>query len=135
MKNTKIILGIVVLVIFIGGGVYFINKTPQVNTTYPKTTDTNIVKTDPTKTTAGTNQKEKTYSLADISTHNNKTSCYTAVNGNVYDVTSWISQHPGGASAILSLCGKDGSDLFNNQHGGQRRPEAELANFLIGKLQ
>ena len=52
----------------------------------------------------------------------------------MYDVTSWISQHPGGEQAILGLCGIDSSDAFNGQHGGQRRPATELASFKIGIL-
>lgn len=76
----------------------------------------------------------KTYTMADVAKHNSGTSCWTAINGGVYDVTSWINQHPGGAQAILSLCGIDGSAAFNGQHGGQARPESELATFKIGTL-
>lgn len=76
----------------------------------------------------------QTYTLADVAKHNNKTSCWTVVNGGVYNVTSWISQHPGGEQAIISMCGIDGSDAFNGQHGGQRRPANELASFKIGTL-
>jgi cytochrome b involved in lipid metabolism len=54
------------------------------------------------------------------------------VRSNVYDLTSWIDQHPGGAEAILSMCGRDATTDFENQHGGQRRPENELQGFEIG---
>ncbi len=74
------------------------------------------------------------HTLAEVAIHNSAQSCWTAIDGNVYDVTSWISRHPGGAQAILSLCGKDGSVAFNGQHGGQRRPASELAGFKIGVL-
>lgn len=76
----------------------------------------------------------KTYSLAEIKTHNTKASCWTVVNGSVYDVTSWISKHPGGQMAITSMCGIDASAAFNGQHGGQARPVSELASFKIGAL-
>jgi cytochrome b involved in lipid metabolism len=74
------------------------------------------------------------YTMADVQKHNSGASCWTAIDGNVYDVTSWITQHPGGEAPILSLCGIDGSAAFNNQHGGQGRPAAELASFIIGTL-
>ncbi len=77
---------------------------------------------------------DKTYTMADVAQHKDRSSCWTTINGGVYDVTSWISMHPGGEQAILGLCGNDGSDAFNGQHGGQRRPEAELATFKIGTL-
>jgi cytochrome b involved in lipid metabolism len=73
-------------------------------------------------------------SLAEVAKHNSANSCYTAVNGSVNDVTTWISQHPGGSQAILRLCGTDGSSAFTDQHGGQPQPEAELASFKIGPL-
>lgn len=85
-------------------------------------------------TTTPTSAGQKTYTRADIEKHASQSSCWTSVNGKVYDVTLWISRHPGGAQAILSLCGKDGSSAFNEQHGGQTRPATELASFTIGDL-
>jgi cytochrome b involved in lipid metabolism len=76
----------------------------------------------------------KNYTLADVKLHNTKASCWTSINGSVYDVTSWISQHPGGSAAIVGLCGIDGSSAFSGQHGGQARPASELASFKIGVL-
>ena len=74
------------------------------------------------------------YTLAQVALHANATSCWSAVNGGVYDLTAWIGQHPGGKQAILSICGKDGSAAFNDQHSGQRRPANELASFKIATL-
>jgi hypothetical protein len=75
-----------------------------------------------------------TYTMAQVAQHANASSCYTAINGSVYDLTSFVNQHPGGAGAILSLCGRDGTASFEAQHGGQRRPESELASLKIGTL-
>lgn len=77
---------------------------------------------------------EKTYTIADVSTHNSASNCWTVVSGNVYDLTSWISRHPGGEKAILSICGKDGTVAFTGQHSGQEKPEKQLATFLLGPL-
>ena len=79
-------------------------------------------------------QAPGTYTLAQVAAHASTSSCYTAINGAVYDVTPFIREHPGGAGAIRSLCGIDGSDEFNGQHGGQRRPASELVSFKIGTL-
>ncbi len=75
-----------------------------------------------------------TYTLADVAQHKDSASCWTIVRGNVYDVTTWIGQHPGGEQAIRSLCGVDGTTGFSAQHAGERRPENELASFQIGIL-
>lgn len=74
------------------------------------------------------------YTMASVATHNSASSCWTVVSGNVYDVTSWIAKHPGGKRAILSMCGIDATAAFTDQHGGQRRPEQELATFLLAPL-
>ncbi len=75
------------------------------------------------------------YTMAQVALHNKSADCWSVVNGGVYNLTSWISQHPGGASAIISLCGIDGTSGFMSQHGGQGNPERELALFKIGILQ
>lgn len=79
-------------------------------------------------------QVPTTYTLAQVATHNSRSSCYTAISGNVYNVTEWIGEHPGGQFAILSMCGKDATSTFTSQHGGQKYPESKLASFKIGIL-
>lgn len=74
------------------------------------------------------------YTLEDVAKHNLSSDCWSAVNSKVYDLTSWISQHPGGSSQIMSICGIDGSGAFNQQHTGAREPAEELASFYIGDL-
>lgn len=74
----------------------------------------------------------KAYTMAQIATHGTSASCWTAINGSVYDLTSFINQHPGGPDRILSICGIDGSDAFNARHGGNSRPEQVLATMKIG---
>lgn len=74
------------------------------------------------------------YTLADVAKHGDQKSCWSVVDGTVYDLTDWINQHPGGAQRILGMCGKDASRAFNAQHGGQGRAERELATFKIGPL-
>src|SRR3989344_1036263 len=74
------------------------------------------------------------FTLAEVALHDDKASCYSAIRGSVYDLTSWIGQHPGGEQGILSICGKDGTSAFVNQNGGMERQERELEGFKIGEL-
>ena len=87
----------------------------------------------PVKTTDATPQVSS-YSLSDVANHKSTSDCWTTIGGKVYNLTSFINQHPGGSSAILSLCGKDGTAAFNQKHGGQARPATELINLLVGNL-
>ena len=74
------------------------------------------------------------YTAAEVAAHGDASSCWTIIAGNVYDLTSFVGEHPGGERNILKICGKDGTAAFEGQHGGQSRPEATLAGFLIGPL-
>lgn len=74
------------------------------------------------------------FTMAEVETHNSEDSCWTVVRGNVYDVTNWVPDHPGGRRAILSLCGTDGTAAFEGQHGGKDGPESRLTEFAIGSL-
>lgn len=84
--------------------------------------------------TVETTKTVKTFTMAEVQQHNSVSSCYTVVNGSVYDVTPWISKHPGGEKAIASMCGKDASAAYDRQHNTQARPASELASFKIGTL-
>ena len=75
-----------------------------------------------------------TITFAEVATHNSPSDCWSAIDGKVYNLTTWINKHPGGAVVIKALCGKDGSAGFSGQHQGQRRPAEELARFYLGDL-
>ena len=74
------------------------------------------------------------YTKSDVGGHANASSCWTIIDSGVYDFTAWASQHPGGAQAILSFCGKDGTMAFRAQHGTAQREEDILASFRIGEI-
>lgn len=74
------------------------------------------------------------FTLADVSTHASESSCWTIIHTSVYDITPYLSKHPGGVKNIIKICGTDGTKLFTDQHGGQSRPENTLAEFFIGVL-
>lgn len=74
------------------------------------------------------------YTSADVAAHNSGSSCYSIVGGLVYDLTNWINKHPGGKSEILAMCGKNATNAFEGQHGGESKPEKILAGYQIGIL-
>jgi cytochrome b involved in lipid metabolism len=74
------------------------------------------------------------YTMEKVKANASATSCWSVIKGNVYNLTSWINQHPGGSSSIKSLCGVDGSVAFAAQHQGQSKPESRLSGFLLGPL-
>lgn len=72
--------------------------------------------------------------LAEIAQHATPEDCWTAVNGQVYDMTDFIARHPAGPSQVVEMCGKDATEAFASEHAGQAEPESWLAVFRIGEL-
>jgi cytochrome b involved in lipid metabolism len=70
----------------------------------------------------------------EVATHNSKTDCWTVIDGQVYDLTSYIEMHAGGPLPLESICGKDGTKAFSNQHSGEKRPAADLSMLFLGPL-
>jgi cytochrome b involved in lipid metabolism len=107
-----------------------IDDDDRITTTTPLPANTQTPTTSPIQPKPTINS----YTMAEVRTHSSAQNCWTTINGSVYNVTSWINQHPGGSAAIISLCGIDGTSAFSGQHGSQARPASELASFKIGVL-
>lgn len=71
------------------------------------------------------------YSLAEVAQHNNASDCWLVASSKVYNVTSFIPNHPGG-DKILQGCGKDMTEFFNTKH--LRQSKEQLPQFYIGDL-
>lgn len=83
-----------------------------------------------TNTTAASDVSVKSYKLAEVSSHNLATDCWMAIDGKVYDVTSFVSKHPGGP-AIVGGCGKNATVLFNERPTNDRGPHPAQARTLL----
>ncbi|CAE7639693.1 CYB2 [Symbiodinium sp. CCMP2456] len=72
-------------------------------------------------------------SMAEVAKHNSKTDCWVVVAGDVLNVTSFLSEHPGGELAIITFAGKDATEEFNMIH-----PPDVITKYapdsIIGKL-
>jgi cytochrome b involved in lipid metabolism len=81
------------------------------------------------------NTNLKVYTQAQVAEKNSKASCWTIINGDVYDITSYVPKHPGGEDNITQVCGKDGSQLFakpmEHKEGGASNV---ITEFKIGTL-
>ena len=134
MKNF--VIAAVVVLFGVGGWIVFSpHANPQlVPTPSPVSTGSPQATASKGTATPQPQQAPGTYTMAQVAAHNSQSSCWTAINGSVYDLTQFVGQHPGGSGAIVSICGTDGTDAFNGKHGGQARPAQELAGLKIGTL-
>jgi hypothetical protein len=108
-------------------GAYVAPTATPVATPTPTPTPTRVVTPTPTPTVTG-------YTMAQVRANNTARSCWTVIDEVVYDLTKWISNHPGGSSAILFLCGTDGTNAFSAQHQNQARPAIRLDTYRLGPL-
>jgi cytochrome b involved in lipid metabolism len=133
MNKTTHIGGALIIVLLVGVGIWGYSK---YNTYAPKeyvvetVAGTSTVNTVTGEVTPGA----KTFSATDVATHKDATSCYTSINGSVYDLTAWVNMHPGGKKNILKICGVDGTDQFMSQHKGRQKFMDILARFKIGTM-
>ena len=100
----------------------------------PETVQEPVVKEEAPAAETNNEAAVTTYTIADVEAHSTKESCYTTIDGKVYDITSYIPHHPGGERDIMKICGRDGSSMFGRQHGGDYETETKLASLYIGEL-
>ncbi|KAF2177609.1 mitochondrial cytochrome-like protein b2 [Zopfia rhizophila CBS 207.26] len=53
---------------------------------------------------------------AEVAKHNSKSSCWIVLDSQVYDITSFLAEHPGGAAILLKHGGADATTEFNKYH-------------------
>lgn len=100
----------------------------------------NILYPKPTNQINKIGTENLTYTLDQIAQHKDSESCWTAIEGKVYDLTPFVKSgfHPG-KDAILKGCGIDSTELFNTRPMGTGTPHSErarelLPQYLIGEL-
>lgn len=64
--------------------------------------------------TVSSEEKEQYIPLSEIAKHTTAESPWLAINGKVYDVSSFIDQHPGGEEVILESAGTDATGPFED---------------------
>lgn len=117
---------------------YYIGDLGQVAASVQKPTAQQPTQQTPTtpstKPSAPTTPAQKTtLTPQGIAAHNTTSNCWMIVNGNVYDVTSYIPRHPGGAGAIKPYCGKDGTAAFEGLPHSMNAHQL-LASYLVGAV-
>ncbi|WP_375056049.1 cytochrome b5 domain-containing protein [Zobellella sp. DQSA1] len=77
-------------------------------------------------------------SREELARHNSRDSCWKAIDGKVYDITTYIPQHPSPEAVLLAWCGRDASAGWHNKRPGISHSGAALkllAGYLIGDLE
>ncbi|KAJ0037654.1 hypothetical protein Pint_23479 [Pistacia integerrima] len=75
----------------------------------------------------------KLYTMQEASQHNTQDDCWIVVDNKVYDVTSYLEEHPGGDDVVLASTAKDATDDFEDAGHSESAREL-LEGFCIGEL-
>jgi len=83
---------------------------------------------------ATSNNKKRIIPVSEFIKHNKKEDCWVAINGEVYDMTEFVPNHPGGQKVILQNAGYDATPIFAPIH-----PKGTIEKYLpeekhLGKL-
>lgn len=78
----------------------------------------------------------QTFSAAEVAAHNTAKSCWVTVGNNVYDVTDFVEDHPGGADLLMEYAGRDVGAILKDADSHEHSEAAYdvLQDSLIGVL-
>lgn len=145
-KPTGFTIAIIVIILLVLFGVIFLSNgedadnnsvTPTAVPTMNAASPEPSVTQDPTPQVTGDVSGDAGITLSEVSEHASADDCWMVIEGNVYDVTDFIAQHPGG-DEILAGCGTDATALFNDrpdnrgEHSNTAR--ALLPQYFVGEL-
>jgi cytochrome b involved in lipid metabolism len=112
---------------------YKIGRLGLVAATPPATTPPVVTTTTTPTPTPTPSATPGNYTIADVAKHAVITDCWTAIQGNVYNLTAFAQKHGGGAAAIAPACGKDGLSVLQGAPHGTGKLSG-IAQYKIGVL-
>ncbi|KAI5642853.1 cytochrome b5-like heme/Steroid binding domain-containing protein [Phthorimaea operculella] len=74
-----------------------------------------------------------TISRAEVKKHKSPKSCWIIIHNSVYDVSKFLSEHPGGEDTLLGVAGTDATQAFEDV-GHSDDARILLKNYKIGCL-
>jgi len=73
------------------------------------------------------------YTKAQVQEHNNKSSVWVLIHNDIYDVTPFLNEHPGGEEVLIEQAGKEASEAFEDV-GHSSDAREMMGKFKIGTL-
>ncbi|KAL2802477.1 hypothetical protein BJX63DRAFT_113657 [Aspergillus granulosus] len=77
------------------------------------------------------------FTSAEVESHNSAKSCYVTIGAKVYDITSFVEDHPGGGDLILEYAGKDVAEILRDpvSHNHSEAAYEILEENLVGYIE
>lgn len=84
---------------------------------------------------SGSKQPAHPHSRAGVKKHNAENDLWVIVRGKIFDVTSFVADHPGGSWALVNLAGSDASKEFLSNHSDEQSAWRMLMRFYVADVQ
>eukprot|EP01083_Nonionella_stella_P082143 226708_1 len=84
-------------------------------------------------------EPEKEFTMDEVAKHNKPDDCWLVIGNDatggpkVYDITTYLDDHPGGGEVMLDVSGQDADEFFEDI-GHSNDAREELAKHMIGTL-
>ena len=144
MRKSAIFILIFTAIVLAGFYSYRANKASQSVSSATKSTATKVpapvtktspdleTKTPPAAAATVPASADGKMIMSDVASHNTRNDCYLVVSKKVYDVSGYISNHPGGQGKIISKCGQEVTGIFADIHSNFAWNL--LKNYQVGQL-
>ncbi|CAJ1950483.1 unnamed protein product [Sphenostylis stenocarpa] len=77
--------------------------------------------------------KTKTFTFEEVAKHNHRKDCWIIVKGKVYDVTSFLDDHPGGDEVLVTATEKDATTDFEDIGHSESAIES-METYFVGEV-
>ena len=74
---------------------------------------------------------DKLISPTELAKHTAPENCWVAIRGNVYDLSTYLPEHPSQPDILQPWCGKEATEAYNTKTKG--RPHSPYADELLVK--
>ncbi|KAI8037151.1 cytochrome b5 [Drosophila gunungcola] len=75
----------------------------------------------------------KTFTRAEVAKHNTNKDTWLLIHNNIYDVTAFLNEHPGGEEVLIEQAGKDATENFEDV-GHSNDARDMMKKYKIGEL-
>jgi cytochrome b involved in lipid metabolism len=75
----------------------------------------------------------KTISRKEVALHKTEEDLWTIIRGNVYNVTAFADEHPGGVDTLLDVAGGDGTEEYDSV-GHSDSANDMLKKYIVGTV-
>ena len=72
--------------------------------------------------------------IASVREHTSRADCWLAIEGGVYNVSEFLSEHPGGETVLLQRAGGDATRAFRDAKHSARVRDEMLPRLMVGRL-